>query len=393
MFPEDSNLSQFLSSKNVGHCFVNKGPTLDFSAVQDIARILRRNRPIEQALLESCSKAASLEDNKWPLDGSEPSNGAETRWNRWAATSTNQDYDDPPAKRRRVRGGCVQSFSTAHTASMGISSPVSLAIGTATTMQDPSAFSYAGGFTTAATQLRVIEAETPQRPKNARNKIDEPNDKQSPKKSQARKRLQGQGTLTNFFGKKPPGRSVSAPSIHDDLETVASYPSVRVEAIDPSNFDIPKSSTVASTLPEGTITRPGATAVTILPPPRKPLSSIPQSLAAHRLENNPTTRPRPPCNKNDLPTKDYVFLSSSPSQPASLPEPEAEAEAEDAKKIRTRHDNVIKPASTYYTTSMAQLQTSSNGAKRTLGVKRSMNGWAARGSKGFMIPRRVDGGG
>ena len=53
-------------------------------------------------------------------------------------------------------------------------------------------------------------------------------------------------------------------------------------------------------------------------------------------------------------------------------------------------EQVTRPASTFHTTSVQLL-----GQKKTLGVKRSMNGWAARGrssglGKGFEVPRRVE---
>ena len=64
-----------------------------------------------------------------------------------------------------------------------------------------------------------------------------------------------------------------------------------------------------------------------------------------------------------------------------------------ASERRTEEEQVIRPANTFHTTSMQLL-----GQRKTLGVKRSMGGWAARGrgsglAKGFEVPRRVEKGG
>ena len=97
--PDETTLSQFLSSKKVNHFLVQKGPSFTSTTTQDIARILRRGCPAEEVILESSRNVVSNEDDQWPLYGSERPGEAERRWNN--QSTMNEEWANQPAKKRR----------------------------------------------------------------------------------------------------------------------------------------------------------------------------------------------------------------------------------------------------------------------------------------------------
>ena len=391
MRPEETTLSSFLSSKKISHFFSNRGPSLGFSAVQDISRILRRECPTDWALFESSKAVANVEDNALPLDGSDNAREAGSRWNNWTASDPLADFAKPSSKRRRVQADYTDNADAMLTGFGKMPIPATFSTSCPVTMQDPSTFSYHGGFTTASAQLQVTGGETTsRRSKEGRAGAVDPTRQQStsPKKGPSRKCLHGQGTLSHFLTRRSASAVSSAPTGLDTLNPLATIASTEVGIAAPAQF---KNAQLA--LPEAAPASLASAAVMNQIPQRKPLGSIPQPLATHRFQQYPTTRPRPPRSHDDHPTKDYIFLSSSPPQPTSLTKPDGEVASENAMLNRTMHGSAVISAKTYHTTSMGQIQSSNNGSRRTLGVKRNMNGWAARGNKGFAVPRSIDKGG
>lgn len=141
---------------------------------------------------------------------------------------------------------------------------------------------------------------------------------------------------------------------------------------------------------------------------RAPMLPIPQRLASHKLNPRPnTTRPRFPSDESPQSKKDYVFLSSSPRQPQDEAETtdsplsskaceqqennspvQAAMKSHDSRPATTQHSD-SRPAATFHTTSVAQIQAANTVQKKTLGVRRSMNGWSSRVGQGFAVPGRA----
>ncbi|KAL8792265.1 MAG: hypothetical protein Q9195_005144 [Heterodermia aff. obscurata] len=311
----------------------------------------------------------SAEDDHWPLDGTENPQEAERRWNR--SSTLNDDWDQQlPSKRRRMLSPTDnRSNPTIRALSATLESPMIST--TTTTMQNSSSFSYVahGGFTTAASQLQVIEAEAARSTKAANSSFKTKNSN----KHASTKLSAGQSSLATYFGK---------PSI-PDISTAAI---VRVPQTmsHPSNC-IAHTSTRISEPPESNLNI--ITNEIALPTPRKPLQNIPQDLSTHRLSNLPMPRPNSrPLDLDDdpysFPRKNYPFFSSSPPKPPSPTSPTKDRFELDIADSASVRENATRPASTFHTTSVQQV-----GVRRTLGLKRSMNGWAAKG--GFEVPRRV----
>ena len=324
----------------------------------------------------------------------------EPRWNKWSANDSGMDGNHP-FKRRRVQGDNPENASATLTNLTNIPLSTSRSIGVSTTMQNPYAFSYAGGFTTAATRLQVTEAENSSR-HSSKSTIKDATltDKQSIKPLQSYKRPQGQSTLSTFFDKKSSSGSISLPTATARLTSW--YSSTDASSLVDAGILIDDEAR-STDYEEVPLPMPRSKSNNIMLPTiaerqppiaRKPLSAIPQTLATHRLKPISTSRPRPPLHNDDHPQKGYVFLSSSPPQPTLQSEPKVDDQPEGNSLNNITASNAVRPATTFHTTSIAQAQAQafSNGARRTLGVKRSMNGWAARGNKSFAVPRSINGG-
>ena len=340
------------------------------SSIEDIARILRRDCPAERSVILKSSVVTSAEDDQWPLDGTNNSEKAERKWNRSSALDDNWDQE-LPSKRRRMLDP-IDNRSNPAVRNLS-ATPVIPAISTeTTTMQNSSSFSYItpGGFTTAASQLQIIKAEAAMSAIAANQNLKV---KRSGKSSSSTRRSAGQSSLATYFGK---------PSI-PDISTAATVqvPTTVVPISNP--IAMPSAEILIPLESNGNPT----TNEIGLPPPRRPLHTIPQNLSTHRFTNLSTPRPDSRSLDHDDDSysssrRNYPFLSSSPPKPPS-PNPCAKDPLENnTTPSDSITGNATRPASTFHTTSVQQV-----GARRTLGVKRSMNGWAARG--GFEVPKRV----
>ena len=415
-------MSRFLSSKEVGHFLVNKGPSFNMSTIQDMARILRRDYPAEKTIISDSSTAKSLQDDQWPLDGSVAPKEAERRWNKWSMT--NDDLDGHhPSKRRRMLSPTDPDLIRIPAAQPALS-----AISTnSTTMQNTSSFSYVAhaGFTTAASQLQVIEAEVAISMKTTiiqRN--DTTTSKKSNKVSSSTKRHAGQSSLATFFEKKGAADIGPKPSTLDKRPKPQRAGPTRGQTREDPSLSrqyIPRTTIAPTNL---------LINEAVVPTPRLPLASIPQPLSSHRFQPLTSTRPRPLTTTSTVPSYDepppnpYPFLSSSPPKPSDLIPRDCQNDrlknstavsghvkiiggnydadhwktwneakdmqiAEEMNEEQEPNEERQRPATTYHTTSMQQV----GHGRRTLGVKRSMGGWAARGRGkgvgGFEVPRRV----
>lgn len=356
---EETTLSPFLSPNNIGHFLTNQGPNVNSNTVVDIARILRRDFPSETDMHNASGTLPSLHDDLWPLNGEKTLEDSKVRTSIW-------DQTDSGDTGRRV-------FKRPWTKDSGkdrrmplINKNITTSVGYATTMQSISTFSCIGsnGFTSAAEQLcrQDTEAEKSQKDgvsRKLKKGLAKGGESQIGDKFG---RHNGQGNLLQLWGMKTEpkveGVRPLAALEMDGRESMAIQKYIRnPEAVIPSSLSVSMEQTIHQ--------------------PRKILSVIPQTLAAHRLQPiiNKKRPRRPP--DEDMPVKkQYVFLSSSPPAPETLLE---EADAESAPDTR--------PTKTFHATSATNVQIASTVPKRTLGVRRNMNGWAPQANPGFSIPK------
>ena len=362
---EDTVLSHFLSTKKVGRYLVNKGPAVSSDTVNDISRILRRGCPIEAHILEASKDLQSHQDDQWPLTAEEDSKAFQARGSKWDEARGNERV----LKRRRINGSeSVASLAEAKTTYMLTS------IGGATTMQSSSSFSYNGksGFVSAASQMQLIEDEKSMY--GSSNALlgesippSKANNNNKPRPQQAHQR-----NLMNLWGgdrqiTKDEGL-VSLDMLEEEDYQKAVRASMETQA-QPSND-------------QSHVT------------PREPLSALPQAFGAYRLPMTSITRPALAVHGDEPAKKQYVFLSSSPPPEQGVPQA-VEVQDEDEMPLspmsrlgETDNFTHIRPAMTVHSTTVSQVSAASGAPKKTLGVRRSMNGWSAKAPQGFSVPRR-----
>ena len=148
---EETTLSPFVSTKQVGAFLTDRGPTIQHDTIQDICRILKRTCPTQETLLNDLQNADNTEDDLWPYDGTQHRDAAESRWDP-SASSTYQytgqkrkSSDELSHSRRNLRPAASTS----------------LAPSLNTTMQNRGSFTitpHTSGFVSASTQLQQHSA-------------------------------------------------------------------------------------------------------------------------------------------------------------------------------------------------------------------------------------------
>lgn len=311
------------------------------------------------------------------------------------------------SKRRKISHEADEKLSINHTRSKGIAITNTVcSIGSTTTMQNSSRFTLhtESGFISAAAQLQEDEQE---RQKDQVTKITSKGKKGSLISAKvgrtpmaapgdclkASYHPSSQGSLINFFGKETSDRTPQGATTNSGTVAV-------LEIIDPiehhGDRELPGQGTTLRARAAGPIENIRDAAS------RRPLASIPSALGNHKLRpTNNIGRPCRPTTNNDQPSKPYVFLSSSPP-PLEIVVEKAEAKNEDQlhsiaitgkAQLNVQMENKnnhVRPAATFHTTSVAQVQAAPNIHKKTLGVRRSMTGWANRAKRGFSVFSKAD---
>lgn len=365
---EETTLSQFLSIKSVKGLLFNQGPTISSSTVNDIARILRRNSPTQAQISEACETLRSLHDDLLPLTGEEVK-AISTRRSKWDTVEPLEH----PLKRRRMQD--VESKGVEGMTAF-VKSHVAGQFGSTTTMQSSSTLPYNTGFISAAAQLQHVDEDIKMdiRPCGVEILAKKRKEGAESNRLSSLGHERGQSDLTRYLGMKAGNNVRFAEKKQRKIVPRRGHAECNEENTGPMNT----TSVVSS----------GGLCLTS----KTPHLPIPQALATHRLHPlSNTNRPRPIAHEGEPQRKKaYSFLSSSPPHIEELVD-SAENQCEDQSlsimsgQIAPRQTDIMS-SSNFHTTSMAQLQTE-GGPTKTLGVRRSMNGWSAGGRQGFSIPK------
>ncbi|KIX96062.1 uncharacterized protein Z520_08317 [Fonsecaea multimorphosa CBS 102226] len=367
----ESVLSQFLPPK-VHHHLAQVGPLFHDRAIQDIASILRRPMPSQEDLaknLEGIKGEESAADDVWPADGSRRPTPM-----LHDATQSTTEFGRPLAE---VLAAQKQQYRTYTTLAKPNDMSGTAGPGSVTTMTNVEAFSTSNmslGFTTASHQLKTSASDL----RRSASDILPPQ-----KKPKLSKSLSGQGNIGSFFSKPTtqasqlPGRSTLGPPVagspkHRSSESEGELP--------------PQSREDQSSARRG----------------------IPEEFSSHELNfrnGMVQGRPAPLKETSTNPKRRYVgFYSSSPppcppQETESLPSGDAAVANQNLKDaggpksmisggLSTPIMNYVltKPANTSHKTTMSSMGNgrhpssgfASGVVRKTLGVRRTMNGWENR---------------
>ena len=368
---DDTVLSKFISSRSIQKFFSGRGPSIGCSVIQDLAQILRRPCPLAQEVRAAQDLLERVEDDQYPLtreeiDGEEPS---------WDNAGLSSDAPNQFTKRRRVE---TSSFNTPNL-SVTIQESATFSMATAT-FKGPRT-----GFTTAR-DIRALEQEAESMrilaaAKDASNPKPTYNESErlgsltvATSTSQTKKvkaRAAGQGAITSFFG-----RSKSVITEEPKL------PPAKVAALKRSH-----SSFAQAQPPLNDISN-------IAPPPPRPFQTRPYNpptLPNHRPRNAPmSTKLKRATPESDGESTRYILLSSSPVKPDSPNKRQTYSDVEEIEppvpQSTTQTSSSFttasgfRPASTFHTTSMSQVQNQGGPHRKTLGTRRTMQGWSVKHS-------------
>lgn len=361
------------------------------NTVEDVSRILRRKCPSERDIVESSKDLKDHTDSLWLMEGEDDPNKDHEGWKR---------PDENLATGRKRRKVSVEEFRGDQPQFDDQHHPTRTeraALLKSTTMENHAIFSgrSSGGFTSAASQLHCI--------------TEAGFETQQTKSSRVRSRLQPgrlgalHGGANANFGAKLKDKSnllslwvtkstqshlshSNAGSCPDSKEYHYAGAQLRKDQV------LPKRESRKYSDPTHDQTRAIHT--------KRPLNVIPPGLANHKLYS------RPPqiqyrANENDQTPKHYLFLSSSPPPTNDLASEQTLLDDEVGATYCTKatltksllggetSGGNMRPASTFHTTSVAEVKAGANHSKKTLGIRRSMTGWSSRGNQRFSIPGKA----
>ncbi|OQD87124.1 hypothetical protein PENANT_c006G02519 [Penicillium antarcticum] len=326
-----TTLTPFLPPKLVTNRFRLTGPPLHEKAVYSIADILRRPRPSLEDMYRGLALLPSTLDDRWTPEGEED----RTKFDGTSA----RDVDEPNPKRRRsdMHQG---PGSTTYMSSAGY------------TMNNSTQFTVPTTVSSGFTSARDYITANPEPPVESTSKSKPPADVAVANKpsasSSTRKDGLTQASISNFFG--GPGLQKREPVIASRAQPQP-QPSRR--------YGQPAQSQYLT-------------------------QSVPPALSSHRVQQRPLQPSRPtlePTNPNG-----YTWMAA-PSRPGPKPRMSVTQErtgnnvsagtagtgASEAKpETSTRGFQAV---STFHTTTMSMVQ---QAPRRTLGIRRSMNGWQDR---------------
>lgn len=368
-------ISPFLSSPSVADCFATRGPRFGFSVTQDLARILDRTASMpSNATLQAARLVVDRpEDDLWPEDGEEiPTENP--RWNHRQLSSDpwTSNYSSDPLTFETASKRIKTSHSTFAKPSMGGAS-----------ILDSDQFSIANttittGFVTAGVHMKEVKTNM------AVHKQAEKPDRTAEKRpiSTQKKSLGNQGSIHSFFTKSA---STTVQPVPDrSFQTIkATGKAKQSPLLQPQQgWRVPLST---EKIPLKEVTNKA----------RSQPANLPSFLSNHKLKSTQSTRPQRALHSEESSNQRYVLLSSSPIKPDSDHQNgDVRADIVDEK---VANENLEQPtpyegftrATTIHTTTMARLSTNQHSSqKKTLGMRRSVQGWGSRVNQPFSAPGR-----
>ena len=376
---DETTLSPFLDTKEVQSCVMSQGPPFDAHTVFDMCKVLRREEPTYDHLIEAEKRSLALDDDeyRWPLDGSAGQHEASRLHGGLVPVSL---YE--PAGPRRRDSGAVDVVDS-RTTSMSV----------------PQAGT-ASGFMSASSQLRIQRESSDQLGTKSRSNGSE-RAKSSPKKKLP-KHQKGQCTLTKIWFETPQ----QSACVHDlkprGSVTISSDSIVGVELkqggksdstiswqgqrLKSKDIDV-RRNTATETDP--LLSRPD-NAIS-----RRPIGIIPDELTHHVIRPGPSLKRRAIDHEADGSRKRHVWapgttstsdLRSICSQRSLSQEPTGDL-YDNSNLGNVDPQGGLRAASMLHKTTMSQLQEPGSLPRKSLGVRRSNVSWTLKHSQQFKVPQ------
>lgn len=322
-----TTLTPFLPPKLTKSRFRSTGPSLHEKVVYAIADILRRPRPSLDDIYKGLEFLPSTLDDRWTPEGEEDRS-------KFDGTSTSHDASGEPNPKRRRADMNQGPKSTTYISSTGY------------TMNNSTGFTIPPTGLSGFTSARDYIAANPEPPAESASKADADADaagtnRPKPLSSASRKDGLTQASISNFFA--GPGSSQKREPV------LPRYPQ-----------------------PPSQNQRSGARSI------------VPSTLSSHRVQPRPLIPTRPTLEPTD--PNGYTWLAT-PSKPTTLKAARMSKTQEQngnstsaggtagADEVKPESSTGFQPVSTFHSTTMSMIQ---QAPRRTLGIRRSMNGWQDR---------------
>lgn len=365
---ETTTLSPFLSGTKIAPRFITRGPAFGFEAAKSLARILGRECPSEELIIDAMLKIERPKDDFWPEDG-EDNGRLENSYLSGPHFSSDwgSNYSSVPLtmetslsiKRQKLGQNSYSSKSA-----VGVGLPTSGAYSVNNT-------TITSGFKSAGLVRKELEEQSAREAalKTIAESHEPKSSRPAPKTGRNKKQAAGQGNILNFFG-KPTAHKSSASNVTNNL------PPFQANKI-PTKHPQPSSRYISNHTPT---------------PPTTKTPPIPSTLTTHKPRTlPPKTLPPRQIHEEDHPSTPYTIHSSSPTKPEEKTKPTSPRGQSPWKKTPQ-----IEKTASMHTTSMQRL-TQSNGMQRgrSLGMRRGLQGWnnTGRVNTPFSAPRPGAGGG
>lgn len=373
---ETTTMSPFLTHSGVSGFFEEHGPSLPASDLISLSTTLGKACPSEATLNAARKTLERDEDNYWPLNGDEPF--------------------EELAKATRLGTSSTAGFTSAR-----MHTVTSVQQGFST---DSATMPVQPGFVSVSDRYEELMEAAQMRKLDKRIENQEQKKQQNPSETapKGRKRqIECQGNISSFFqqngGLKRQKSSESKNGRSQPLRELSNLAECRGTTTSSNTASSSLSSSSSSSSAVSFLTARQSHGLSTHRPLSTPMytrPSYPTSSLRSRAVGICTPEDRENHDDDDdddnhsrQGQKKYLFLSSSPAKP---PEEEGEKEEESLpqdEKSATDNDNNsvvvnasgFRPASTFHSTSMQQEVQPRR--QKTLGVRRSMNGWAARMSR------------
>ncbi|OQO12623.1 hypothetical protein B0A48_02085 [Cryoendolithus antarcticus] len=322
---EDTTMSSFLEQPGVFSFFEEHGPSISHAEVQSLAVTLRRECPDAAAITASAASLDLHEDNYWPLTGEMPF--TEASWQDGAHQNST-----------------IPVFGNARSASWANNT---------IDLTEPGASGF--GFTSVKDRFQNLMEEQEEKQTLKLDRLASKHQNgQGPKGK--KRQIEGQGSIATFFGKKPKTTEALELATIETTELPVSLPPHARPLRDISNIDLPQ---VSWTQPQSK--------------PTSLLAHKPRTAPLHKRQPTTCESVRQPVHGGGSFTSASVAVTVDHS---NAPDTDANPRSRSVSTAPVALPP-FKPPASLHTTSMQAV--AARGP--TLGMRRSMQGWSARGGK------------